>query len=145
MKFADVLVSVKSGGAYFLIVFGVGFLLGPIRLWWAAPRFGGRIAELIEMPVMLVVVIVASRWIVRRLAVPPAATCRLGMGAIALALLVGAELGLARLLRGLSPRAYVSQQDPVSGTAFLAALAALAGMPLLVARRPPGSARVERS
>jgi hypothetical protein len=134
VKVSNLLVPAKSGMIYFLLVFGAGFLLGPVRLLWAIPRFGVRIAELLEMPVMLAVGIVAARSIVRRQAVPPAPACRLGMGAVAFTLLVGAELGLARLLRGLSPREYVALQDPVSGAAFLAVLAVYALIPLLVAR-----------
>lgn len=95
MTRGSILVPVKSGILYCVIVFGAGFALGPIRLLWAVPHFGARTAELMEMPVMLVVVIVAARSIVRRLAVSPALACRLGMGGIALALLVGTELALA--------------------------------------------------
>ena len=133
MTRGSILVPVKSGILYFVIVFGAGFALGPIRLLWAVPHFGARTAELMEMPVMLVVVIVAARSIVRRLAVSPALACRLGMGGIALALLVGTELALALPLRGLSPREYLARQDPVSGAVYLAMLGAFAIMPLLVA------------
>jgi hypothetical protein len=45
--------TVKAGVLYFAIVFGAGFVLGPIRLLWAVPRFGERMAELMEAPVML--------------------------------------------------------------------------------------------
>ena len=55
----------KAGLLYFALVFGTGFLLGPIRLLWLVPRFGTRIAELMEMPVMLVVIVLAARWTVR--------------------------------------------------------------------------------
>lgn len=46
----------KAGALYFALVFGAGFVLAPLRLFWAAPRFGTRTAELMEMPVMLVAV-----------------------------------------------------------------------------------------
>ena len=134
MKARGILGSLRSGALYFAVVFGAGFALGPLRLLWAVPRFGQRVAELMEMPVMLVVVILAARWIVRRHVVPATVACRLGMGGVALTLLVAAELALASLLRGLSPREYVTQQDPVSGAVFLAVLGAFAAMPLLVAR-----------
>ena len=58
----------KAGISYFALVFGAGFVLGPIRLLWLVPRVGTRTAELLEMPVMLAVIIVAARWLVRRLA-----------------------------------------------------------------------------
>ena len=78
----------KGGVLYFALVFGAGFMLGTIRTLWVVPRFGTRIAELMEMPIMLIVTIVAARWIALHLAVPFAPLARLGMGAIALVLLL---------------------------------------------------------
>jgi hypothetical protein len=69
-----------AGLLYFALVFGAGFVLGPARLLWAEPRFGTRTAELMEMPIMLVVTVAAARWAVRRLAVPSTSLHRLGMG-----------------------------------------------------------------
>ena len=64
----------KAGTFYFALVFGAGFLLGTIRVLWVAPRFGTRIAELMEAPIMLVVTILTARW----LSLPPAPAARLG-------------------------------------------------------------------
>jgi hypothetical protein len=79
---------------YFVIVFGAGFVLGSIRTLWAAPRFGTRMAELMETPIMFVVTVVAAWWTVRRLAVPSIPSRCLGMGCIALGLLLVAEFTL---------------------------------------------------
>ena|SRR5437899_1344438 len=114
----------KAGGLYFALVFGAGFVLGPIRLLWLVPRFGTRTAELMEM-----------RWIIRRLAVPSAPSSRLGMGFLALGLLVAAEFGFVLRLRGLSINAYFADRDPVSGAVYCLMLAVYAIMPLLVLRR----------
>jgi len=38
----------KTGILYFAFVFGVGFVLGSIRVLWAVPHFGVRMAELME-------------------------------------------------------------------------------------------------
>ena len=73
----------KAGVLYFVLVFGAGFALGPVRILRVVPRFGTRTAELIETPIMLVAIIVSARWIVRRLAVPSTASSRLGMGCVA--------------------------------------------------------------
>ncbi len=83
----------KSGALYFACVFGAGFALGPLRILWVVPRFGVRTAELMEMPIMLAVIVAAARWAVRRLAVPPEAATRVGMGCVALALLLAAGGG----------------------------------------------------
>ncbi len=125
----------KAGVIYFALVFGAGFALGPIRILWAVPRFGTRMAELMETPIMLVVTILAARWIVRSLALSPAVSNRLGMGFIALALMLVAEYALVLRLRSLSFSEYLATRDPVSGTVYYFMLALFAIMPLLVARR----------
>ena len=43
---------VKAGAIYFALVFGAGFVLGTIRTLWVVRRFGTRMAELMEMPIM---------------------------------------------------------------------------------------------
>lgn len=118
----------KAATFYFLIVFGAGFLLGLVRVHWLVPRLGTRTAELLEMPVMLAVILLAARrlartepWLDRR--------DRLLAGGTALALLVGAELALAALLRGAAPVAYVAARDPVSSGAYLACLLVFALAP----------------
>ena len=61
---------VAAGVVYFLVVFGAGFVLGAIRVLWVVPRMGVRGAELLEMPIMLIVTVLAARWVVRRFALP---------------------------------------------------------------------------
>ena len=125
----------KAGVIYFVVVFGAGFILGPIRILWVVPRLGTRVAELLEAPIMFVITIVVARWIVRRLAVPSTASSRLGMGGIGLSLLLIAEFTLVLWLRGLSIREYLAGRDPVAATVYYMVLAVFAVMPLLVARR----------
>ena len=125
----------KAGVLYFLFVFGAGFVLGLIRILWVVPRLGTRVAELLEAPIMFVIAIAAARQIVRRLAVPPTPSSRLGMGGIALSLMLSAEFTLVLWLRGLSIREYLAGRDPVAGTVYYLTLGAFAIMPLLVARR----------
>jgi hypothetical protein len=124
-----------AGVFYLALVFGAGFVLGTVRTLWVVPRVGTRIAELMEAPIMLVVTIVAARWIVLRLAVPFEPSARLGMGCIALALLLVAEFGFVLSLRGMSIREYLATRDPVSGTVYYVMLLVFAIMPLLLARR----------
>lgn len=134
--------SIKAGLTYFALVFGTGFVLGPIRILWLVPRVGTRTAELMETPIMLIVTIVAARWTVRRFAVRPDLSSRLGMGLLALTLLFIAEyalvLGLNALWIGTSRGGIsldVANRDPVSGTVYYVMLALFAIMPLLVCRR----------
>ena len=110
-------------------------MLGPIRVMWLVPRFGTRAAELMEMPVMLAVTILAARWIVRRPSLLPTLSKRLGVGIVALALLLMAELTLVLWLRGLTIHGYIASRDPVAGTVYIVMLGAFAIMPLLFTRR----------
>jgi hypothetical protein len=125
----------KAGVLYFALVFGAGFVLGPIRILWLVPRVGTRVAELMEAPIMLIVVILAARWVVQRLAVPPIPLKRLGAGLIALGLLLVAEFSLVLWLRGMTISEYFAARDPVSGTVYYVMLGVFALMPLVVARR----------
>jgi hypothetical protein len=124
----------KAAAAYFALVFGAGFVLGSIRVPFLVPRVGERIAELVETPVMLVVVIFAARFIVQRFCLPPFWTVRAAVGTTALALLIGAELLLAVALQGRSVGQYITSRDPVSGTVYLAALVLFAAMPSILLR-----------
>lgn len=125
----------KAGVLYFALVFAAGFVLGPIRVLWAVPRFGTMTAELMEMPIMLVVIVLAARWTIRHLAVPHAPSRRLGIGFVALGALLVAEFTVVLSLRGLSIREYVATRDPVSGTVYFVMLGVFAIMPLFVARK----------
>lgn len=126
---------IKAGVLYFALVFGTGFMLGPVRILWIAPRLGARTAELLEAPVMLAVAVVAARWIIRWLGVPQSTAIRLGMGSIALSLMLLAEFTLVLWLRGLSIRQYSATRDPIAGTVYYITLGAFAVMPLLLGRR----------
>jgi hypothetical protein len=125
----------KAGVLYFALVFGAGFVLGVNRIMWVVPSFGARIAELMEAPIMLVVTILAARWIVRHLAMEPKPSSRLGMGCVGLGLMLLAELTLVLWLRGLSFSEYLASRDPVSGTVYYVMLGVFCIMPLLVAPR----------
>jgi hypothetical protein len=128
------MLALKSGTLYFALVFAVGFVLGAIRTIWIVPRVGARRAELMEMPIMLVVTIVAARWTVLRLALPDELSVRLQMGGIAFAFMLVAEFSFVLWIRGLSIRNYLATRDPVSGTVYYAMLVAFAIMPMLVTR-----------
>jgi hypothetical protein len=124
----------KAAALYFALVFGSGFALGIIRTMLVVPWLGTRTAELAETPIMIAITVVAARFVVRRLAVPPAPSVRLTMGGLALGLSLLAEFGFVLWLRGLSIREYFATRDPVSGTAYYAALALYAVMPVIVGR-----------
>ena len=124
----------KAGVLYFALVFAAGFVLGAIRTLWITPRFGARKAELMESPIMFVVTVLAARWVALRLELPPAPATRLGVGLVALGLLLVTEFTVVLRLRRLTIADYFASRGPVSGTVYVVLLAVFAVMPLLVAR-----------
>jgi hypothetical protein len=124
----------RAGVAYLALVFGAGFVLGAIRVPLLVPRLGVRVAELVEMPLMFVVILWAARFVVRRFDLPPTPGVRLLAGTLALTLLVTAELALAAFLQRQSATEYVAGRDPVSGSVYLAMLVVFAAMPLVLVR-----------
>jgi hypothetical protein len=125
----------EAGALYFAVAFGAGFVLGTIRVLLMVPKFGMRAAELMEAPIMFVVTILAARWVVRRFGVPPTPAKRLGVGFIALGLLLLTEFTIVLWLRGLTIDEYLASRDPVAGSVYVVMLIVFAVMPLLVARK----------
>ena len=122
----------KASVLYFLSVFGAGFLLGCIRVPLLVPRLGVRTAELLEMPIMFIVIFYSAHWIVRRFQLMPTFSVRFGVGGIALGLLLLVEFSLVLWLQGISVAQYLAGRDPVSGSVYVAMLVLFAAMPLLV-------------
>jgi hypothetical protein len=127
-------VAVRAAFAYFALVFGAGFVLGALRVTLVVPHLGVRYAELLEMPVMLMVIIEAARRVTRRFALPARSRSRWAVGLMALAMLMAAELMLSVALTGRSVGEYLAGRDPVSGSVYLLMLAVFAAMPALVRR-----------
>jgi hypothetical protein len=98
----------KAGVIYFLLVFVVGWILGPIRELWAVPHFGRILAMLSEAVIMLIAMIVAAGWVIRRFHVPRTLPATISMGLVALGLLVPAEIAGVLWVRGLSLQEYLA-------------------------------------
>ena len=125
----------KASVLYFAMVFGGGFLLGAVRVPFLVPRLGVRAAELIEMPLMLLVVIASARFVVKRFDLSSSAGKSLCVGLCALALLICAELSLALAIQVQSLAGYIAGRDPVSGSVYILLLCLFAAMPSIIARR----------
>lgn len=120
---------------YFLLVFGAGFMLGIGRVLFLVPLLGERTAELLEMPLMLIVIVSAARWIVRHRLDDRRLISMLSVGFIAMWLVLIADLAVGMLLRGMSAAEVFLHRDPVTGAAYYAALLLFAAMPAIMARR----------
>jgi hypothetical protein len=124
----------NAGLTYFALAFGAGFVLGAIRVTFIVPSLGERWAELLEMPVMAVVIYFAARFVARKFALPPSAAIRWSVGAIALFFLLAAEVVLATLMQERTLAEYIASRDPVSGSVYLCMLLVFAAMPWWLAR-----------
>lgn len=124
--------TIKAGALYFAIVFGAGFILGPLRVFFLVPEVGTRIAELIEMPLMLAVIYFSARLITSRFELPVKSMSRIMAGITALILMLLAEFSVVLKIQGLTISDYLSDRDPVSGTVYYVMLGVFAAMPFLL-------------
>jgi hypothetical protein len=127
--------ALKAGALYFALAFAAGWVFGPIRELWVIPRFGRTVGYLFEAPLMLIVMVGAARWVVRRFAVRRLSGTA-AVGVVALGLLVTAEVSATRWLRGLSLSEYVAGFRSIPGAISLVLFLLFAAMPMLVGRPP---------
>jgi hypothetical protein len=141
LRSAQSMRTLRASLTYFALVFGTGFLLGAVRVPLLVPRLGERTAELLEMPVMLAVIVLAARFVVRRFALRGAQGAALVAGFAAVILLLGAEVLLTLTLTDRSLVEYVAGRDPVSGSVYLGCLVLMTLLPWLLARSRGASPR----
>lgn len=125
----------KACLTYFLLVFSAGFILGIPRVLLLVPKFGERYAELIEIPVMLVVIYFAARFIVKKFGQVINTTEFLYSGIMAFILLLIIEFTIVLGLQGISVHEYFITRDPVSGTAYFASLIIFMVMPYYLSNK----------
>jgi hypothetical protein len=126
--------ALTRAAVYFGVVFGVGFLLGIVRVLALEPRLGERWAELAEAPLMLTAIVLSARFVVHRFPAADAASYFLS-GGIALLLLLLVEFSVVLGIRGLSLGQYFAERDPVAGGVYVLLLAIFAAMPWVFGRR----------
>ncbi len=120
----------QAAALYFLLVFGAGFVLGIGRVLLVVPLLGERVAELLEMPLMLAVIVTTARWLVRHKLDGRQASA-LSVGFIAMGFVLLADLAVGMGLRGMSATEVFLNRDLVSGIAYYAALLLFAVMPAI--------------
>jgi len=126
--------SMIRGAVYFALVFGVGFLLGIVRVLLLEPHLGERWAELAEMPMMLVAIFLSARFVVQRFPASRRVSYLLS-GAVALSLLLLMEFSIVLAIRGLTITQYFAERDPVSGSAYALMLVIFAIMPWILGEK----------
>lgn len=123
----------RVAALYFLLVFGAGFILGTGRVLILVPLIGERTAELLEMPLILGVIVATARWVVRH-KLDGRQSSALSVGFIAMGFVLLADLAVGMWLQGMSASDVFLNRDPVSGTAYYAALLLFAVMPAIINR-----------
>jgi hypothetical protein len=99
-----------------------------LRVLVVAPRIGEADAELLEIPLMLIIVYCAARLAVGRFRIERVSAA-LAVGVIALGLLLSLEFTLVLAVRGSTLEAWYAGRDPAAFAAYLFGLAAFALMP----------------
>jgi hypothetical protein len=120
---------------YFGLVFAAGFALAPVRILLLAPRLGERLAELVKLPLMILISWLVAAWLMRRKLMPYRRWQRILVGALALLLILLAEFWVVLFVREITLAEYFATRDPVAAAAYYLSLFLFAAMPILVARR----------
>jgi hypothetical protein len=131
--------AVKAGVVYFQLMFAVGWILGPIRELWAVPHFGRVEATLLEAVVMLIAMVIAARWVIRRFEVPQTPSATIAIGLVAFGLLIPAEIAGVVFVRRLSFQEYFFSFLTAPGMISLVMFLLFVAMPLLIALSTRGS------
>lgn len=127
--------AVAAGLVYAVLVFGVGFVLGTVRVLILAPYMPATLAVVLETPVILAVSWWLSSRCSARFGLGRSTGVRLTMGIVAFTVLMLEELTLSVVLFARPVGAYLSSLITVPGAIGLAGQVAFAFFPLLQARR----------
>jgi hypothetical protein len=117
---------------YFAVVFGVGFLLGPIRVLWLEPKLGPTIASLCEAPFLLIAMVVGAHWVPHFVRLRPSWPSLALMGGGALVLQQLADFAVGISLRGLAPSEQLAHFSTAHGLIYAGLLVAFAAMPIMI-------------
>jgi hypothetical protein len=120
----------RAALVYFCLVFGAGFVLGIARTLFVAPALGEDRAQLVEAPLMLVAIVLAARFIVRRWRGSVGGLARVGM--LAASGVLAADLVVGVGLRGMSVGQVYLGRDWTAGFAYYGLLAVFAALPALL-------------
>ncbi|MBK5932900.1 hypothetical protein C8N32_1191 [Rhodovulum imhoffii] len=123
--------AVSAGVVYFVLVFGVGFLLGLVRFMIGGPLGTVGSAQALEIPILLVLCWVAAGWLVQKFDVPAKVTHRLVMGSVAFVLLLIAGLTVSVYGYGQGILGYLAAYATLWGGVGLALQFAVAFFPMI--------------
>ena len=113
-------------------MFAAGFALGVIRTLWLVPEVGERNAELLELPLMVIIYTAVAFYLVRRWQARLTVKRAVVAGASAVLILLAFEFSVVLYLRGLTLAEYFESRNWLSGSAYLLSLLGFAAMPAVV-------------
>jgi hypothetical protein len=120
---------------YFSLVFAVAFVLGILRVLLLVPRVGAPIAEILELPLIVLWSWIVARWGVRRFGADLGSAGLALAGGLALAAVLALEFALVIGLGGGTPADWYAGRDPLAFGFYLLALGLFAVFPVLARRR----------
>jgi hypothetical protein len=124
----------QAGFAYFVLLFGLGFLLGILRQILVQHGMGRDLLVLLEIPLLLAYAWWVTGWAARRFGVATSNVARIIMGGAMFALLRLSELLIGMALTGTGIMSQLFPAISLMGATELAAQIACAFFPLLHAR-----------
>lgn len=129
----------SAAAIYFVIVFAVGLILGPMRVLWLEPWLGRTLAVLCEAPFLILAMWSGARWAPAWAKLETGWWLRLMTGVAALAMQQVADLAVGFGLRGMTLSDQLAYFATPPGLIYAATLVLFAAMPLIVALRAPRS------
>lgn len=135
---------VTAAAIYFALVFGVGLVLGPVRVLWLEPVLGQTLAVACEAPFLLLAMAVAARLAPRWAGFAGGGAGHLAVGIVALILQQVADLAVGFGLRGMTLQQQLEHFVTPAGWiyAFTLVVFALAPFVAYVRARAAGTSRV---
>ena len=124
------MLTLRAALLYFAIVFGVGFILGPIRVLIVAPWLGEAGAVLCEAPILLAVMWYAAQYVAHRIGMPDDRSTMVTVGVLAAVLVPVADFTVGFALRGLTWDSEVAYLRAAAGFLYRALLVGFALMPI---------------
>jgi hypothetical protein len=116
--------------SYFLALFLLGFLFGPIRIFQLQPRFGKLVSVLIEAPFMISAMPWVALWNIQFFKIPADSISRLLMGGLAWVFLILAEIIASRLMMKMSFDRYLKRLKTPHGLVGMGIMIIFAAVPL---------------
>jgi hypothetical protein len=116
---------------YFLVVFGAGFVLGPIRVLWLEPRLGQTMAVLIESPILVLAMWFAAASAPVWARMQGGALDYFCMGITALLFQQAADWAVGFGLRGMTLTDQLAYLASPAGLIYVATLIVFLFMPLI--------------